>query len=393
MGIIIYIIKTTMLTSDNRFALNGSIGGISGGIKFADNALTCDSEGNCMLKDELIKIGGSMGKFGGSISFDDDDLVDDLGFKKFMQKAGKSTVKVTKSAAKGTVKAVKSIAKSDVGKAAIKTGSKMAVDTAMASLADELISIGGRVGKFSGSVKFDDDDEDDDDLVDDLKAGDRIKSAAKKVGSGIKNVAGKVHKSAMKNGGYSGSVSAGGIKGKVGYGNKLDDDSDDDDLADDLALFTAIKEKRQAAKAKRAAKKAAMQEAEVKDDDLVDELIKARGCVGKFCASVGRDDDLVDELWKVGGKIGKFSGSVSRDDDLVDDLGSAKGKIGKFSGGISWADNSLTCDSEGNCMLKDELKFEKVKAVAGKAAQRFPGAASKVANKVKSLRGRDDDDE
>merc|ERR1711957_1057638 len=179
-------------------------------------------------------------------------------------------------------------------------------------------------------------------LVDDLKAGDRIKSAAKKVGSGIKtaakkvgsgikNVAGKVHKSAMKNGGHGGSVSAGGIKGKVGYGNKLDDDSDDDDLADDLALFTAIKEKRQAAKAKRAAKSIAMQEAEVKDDDLV------------------------DELWKVGGKIGKFSGSVSRDDDLVDDLGSAKGKIGKFSGGIKWADNSLTRDSEGNCMLKDEL--------------------------------------
>merc|ERR1711957_127519 len=90
--------------------------------------------------------------------------------------------------------------------------------------------------------------------------------------------------------------------------------------------------KRQAAKAKRAAKKAAMQEAEVKDDDLVDELIKARGCVGKFCAS------------------------VSRDDDLVDDLGSVKGKIGKFSGGVKWADNSLTCDSEGNCMLKDELR-------------------------------------
>merc|ERR1740115_286947 len=168
-----------MLTSDNRFALNGSIGGISGGIKFADNALTCDSEGNCMLKDELIKIGGSMGKFGGSISFDDDDLVDDLGFKKFMKKAGKSTVKVTKSAAKGTVKAVKSIAKSDVGKAAIKTGSKMAVDTAMASLKDELISIGGRVGKFSGSVKFDDDS--DDDLVDELTTfKDQVMAAHKK---------------------------------------------------------------------------------------------------------------------------------------------------------------------------------------------------------------------
>merc|ERR1711957_363238 len=186
-----------------------------------------------------------------------------------------------------------------------------------------------------------------------MGVGSGIKTAAKKVGSGIKNVAGKVHKSAMKNGGYSGSVSAGGIKGKVGY--KLDDDDDDDDLADDLALFTAIKEKRQAAKAKRAAKKAAMQEAEVKDDDLVDELSKARGWVEQVLRK-----------------------SVSRDDDLVDDLGSVKGKIGKFSGGVKWADNSLTCDSEGNCMLKDELKFEKVKAVAGKAAQRFPGAASKV---------------
>merc|ERR1740115_271837 len=203
-----------MLTSDNRFALNGSIGGISGGIKFADNALTCDSEGNCMLKDELIKIGGSMGKFGGSISFDDDDLVDDLGFKKFMKKAGKSTVKVTKSAAKGTVKAVKSIAKSDVGKAAIKTGSKMAVDTAMASLKDELwcgpickyklkkaakaaklaaeastveikdepIKVGGRIGKFSGSVSFEDDD---DDLVDDLG----FKKFMKKTGKGISKAA------------------------------------------------------------------------------------------------------------------------------------------------------------------------------------------------------------
>merc|ERR1712166_1309816 len=253
---------------------------------------------------------------------------------------------------------------------------------------DELISIGGRVGKLSGSVKFDDDD-----LVDDLKAGDRIKSAAKKVGSGIKtaakkvgsgikNVAGKVHKSAMKNGGYSGSVSAGGIKGKVGYGNKLADDSDDDDLADDLALFNAIKEKMQAAKAKKA-----------KDDDLVNKAYWQFQCAAHpgVC-----DDDLVDELahhWPAGSRGEKWFGKKGRDDDLVDDLGSAKGKIGKFSGGISWADNSLTCDSEGNCMLKDELKFEKVKAVAGKAAQRFPGAASKVANKVKSLRGRDDDDE
>jgi len=251
-----------------------------------------------------------------------------------------------------------------------------------------------------------------DDLVDDLKAGDRIKSAAKKVGSGIKtaakkvgsgikSVAGKVHKSAMKNGGYSGSVSAGGIKGKVGY--KLDDDSDDDDLADDLALFNAIKEKIAAKKAKKVkdddlSMKAYWQfqcaaHPGVCDDDLVDELWKVGGKIGKFSGSVSRDDDLVDELWPAGSRGEKWFGKKGRDDDLVDDLGSAKGKIGKFSGGISWADNSLTCDSEGNCMLKDELKFEKVKAVAGKAAQRFPGAASKVANKVKSLRGRDDDDD
>merc|ERR1711957_710087 len=268
----------------------------------------------------------------------------------------------------------------------------------MALLKDELISIGGRVGKFSGSVKFDDD------LVDDLKAGDRIKTAAKKVGgaiksgakkvgSGIKKVAGKVHSSAMKNGGYSGSVSAKGIKAGGSY--KLDDD--DDDLVDDLALFTAIKEKRQAAKAKRAANKAA----------LTTELTKAEAAIvggglgyaallvagakreeRKRAAAIAKraamDDDLVDELKS---KFAKFSESArperellpcrrkqmhncigrsdNRSDDLVDDLGSAKGKIGKFSGGIKWADNSLTCDSEGNCMLKDELKFEKVKAVAG----------------------------
>jgi len=41
------------LAKDNGFSLNGSFGGVSGGIKFADNSLTCDSEGNCMLKDEL----------------------------------------------------------------------------------------------------------------------------------------------------------------------------------------------------------------------------------------------------------------------------------------------------------------------------------------------------
>merc|ERR1712166_1138946 len=228
----------------------------------------------------------------------------------------------------------------------------------------------------------------------------------------------------MKNGGYSGSVSAKGIKAGGSY--KLDDDDDDDDdLVDDLALFTAIKEKRQAAKAKKAAKKAALTTELISSGALFigGQLVGTALMVAeanreerKRAAAIAKraamDDDLVDELKS---KFAKFSESArperellpcrrkqmhncigrsdNRSDDLVDDLGSAKGKIGKFSGGIKWADNSLTCDSEGNCMLKDELKFEKVKAVAGKAAQRFPGAASKVANKVKSLRGRDDDDD
>ena len=94
------------------------------------------------------------------------------------------------------------------------------------------------------------------------------------------------------------------IGGKIGkFGGSISFE-DDDDLVDDLALFTAIKEKRQA---KKAAKKAAMQEVE---------------------------------------------------DDLVDDLGKASVGFGKFRGGVSWADNSLTCDSEGNCMLKDQLMTE-----------------------------------
>jgi len=40
---------------------------------------------------------------------------------------------------------------------------------------------------------------------------------------------------------------------------------------------------------------------------------------------------------------------------LKDKLISFGGSIGKFSANVSTADNSLTCDSEGNCMLKDKL--------------------------------------
>merc|ERR1711957_36238 len=70
------------------------------------------------------------------------------------------------------------------------------------------------------------------------------------------------------------------------------------------------------------------------------------------------------------------------DDDLVDDLGSAKGKIGKFSGGISWADNSLTCDSEGNCMLKDELSSRKSRLLLARLLKASPELLAKLPTKL-----------
>jgi len=103
------------------------------------------------------------------------------------------------------------------------------------------------------------------------------------------------------------------------------------------------------------------------DDDLVDDLSCNIMLVADPIKCMIRkrkihDGELVDDLGKVGNFVKKaiigppaWGKKKMDDDDLVDDLGSAKGKIGKFSGGIKWADNSLTCDSEGNCMLKDEL--------------------------------------
>jgi len=38
----------------DNFSIGGSFGGFSAGMKFADNSLTCDSAGNCMLKDNLF---------------------------------------------------------------------------------------------------------------------------------------------------------------------------------------------------------------------------------------------------------------------------------------------------------------------------------------------------
>merc|ERR1711957_718980 len=88
---------------------------------------------------------------------------------------------------------------------------------------------------------------------------------------------------------------------------------------------------------------------------------------------------VTDELISIGGRIGKFSGSVKfEDDDLVDDLifNNVKNKIDSYVNRTEkngnhrqWADNSLTCDSEGNCMLKDELfKCVKMGAMKGKAS-------------------------
>merc|ERR1712166_189041 len=38
---------------------------------------------------------------------------------------------------------------------------------------------------------------------------------------------------------------------------------------------------------------------------------------------------------------------------MTDKLGGVSVGFGKSKVGVNWADNSLTCDSEGNCMLKD----------------------------------------
>jgi len=151
-------------------------------------------------------------------------------------------------------------------------------------------------------------------------------------------------------------------------------------------------------------------------DDLVDDLrifdgkfikkVKDSIVVTKttFNPATGKYDDpntrvqpvpmmmLTDELISVGGKIGKFSGSIKFEDyDLVDNLAAGKSCGAKCAsssecgtnlfccpnhhmcmdkstkstrgpncdkakmGKLLLADNSLTCDSEGNCMLKDDL--------------------------------------
>jgi len=45
---------------------------------YADNSLTCDSEGNCMLKDNLAMLGASSNTWAPKARLADDDVVDEL---------------------------------------------------------------------------------------------------------------------------------------------------------------------------------------------------------------------------------------------------------------------------------------------------------------------------
>jgi len=49
-----------MMTTKDNGSVNFGMNGANLGFGWAENALTCDSEGNCMLKDELaFKVPGS----------------------------------------------------------------------------------------------------------------------------------------------------------------------------------------------------------------------------------------------------------------------------------------------------------------------------------------------
>merc|ERR1712166_1693400 len=66
------------------------------------------------------------------------------------------------------------------------------------------------------------------------------------------------------------------------------------------------------------------------------------------------------------------------------DLGSVKFGMGGANLGFGWAENALTCDSEGNCMLKDELKLsaerhQQIRKNLGKTAKAVGKGVGKVA--------------
>merc|ERR1711957_271368 len=155
--------RINMMTTSDLGNVKFGMGGANLGFGWAENSLTCDSEGNCMLKDEL-KLSAER-----------------------HQRIRKNLGKTAKAVGKGVGKVAKAGANFAGTKVLPKvtrafTGGKVG---ATVRIRDELVKIGGKIGRISGSVSF------------------------------------------------------------------------DDDLIDDLALFTAIKEKRQAAKAMKAAKKAA----------------------------------------------------------------------------------------------------------------------------------------
>jgi len=246
-------------------------------MNYADNnSLTCDSVGNCMLKDNLGNF-KEMLKSHRKARLADDDVVDELISDKLVNAALIPTILMIPAA---MVPIMRGLTHDDVvddlrifdGKWIKKVKDSIVVtkttfnpatgkyddpktrvqSVPMMMVTDELISIGGRVGKFSGSVKF------------------------------------------------------------------------DDDLVDDLNFLTCN---------------------DVGNCTLKDRAVQA-GVIGSIAMipvaefamvnSIGRDDD---------------------DDDLVDNLGKVSVGLGKAKIGFGWADNSLTCDSEGNCMLKDELKY------------------------------------
>merc|ERR1712195_232996 len=69
--------KAKAMMTDNLGGVSVGFGKSKVGVNWADNSLTCDSEGNCMLKDKLIKFGGSIGKFSANFSTADNALTCD----------------------------------------------------------------------------------------------------------------------------------------------------------------------------------------------------------------------------------------------------------------------------------------------------------------------------
>merc|ERR1712166_1121904 len=103
------------MLKDKLLSFGGSYKGNSVSVSTADNALTCDSEGNCMLKDNLGGVSVGIGKAKVGVKWDDNAipcdsegncmLKDNLGFFK---KATKSVTKGVTGAANSAANAVSS---------------------------------------------------------------------------------------------------------------------------------------------------------------------------------------------------------------------------------------------------------------------------------------------